>query len=263
MTDLPDAFYERKDDEFIPTALTIGPWDTSLQHGGPPSALLGGALQRHGESEEFFLARVTVEMIRPMPLEPMAVEVEIVREGKQVEWLQASLTVKGKEVARASAIRIRTSEVVLEHPNAEPATPPPSPDGVDTFQFPFFSTDIAYHRGVEMRVVDGQWPKGPMTTWMRPVRPLVFGRESTGWERLLIVADASNGLAPALPITRFTFINPDLTVYLNREPDGEWLGLSARSVPQPTGVGLVQSVLFDATGETGRSAQSLLIRPRG
>lgn len=262
MTELPDAYYHRDNNRFVPSALTIGPWDPKFQHGGPPSALLGRAVERFGEASEFQVARITIDLLRPIPLAPLRVEVEPVRQGKLVEWLEAKLFADDEELARARALRIRRESVAFEGPNATPLPPPRSPDGVEAFQFPFFSVEIAYHRSVEICFVEGQWGEGPATVWSRLRQPVVAGEEASGIERLLVVADASNGVAPTLPITEFTFVNPDLTVYLNRPPDGEWLGLSARSVPQPNGVGLVQSVLFDRSGEIGRSAQSLLIRAR-
>ncbi len=262
MIDLPDAFYHLDGDHFVPSALCIGPWDPSFQHGGPPSGLLARAVERFEGGEDFLLARFTVDMLRPMPLAPMRVKVEPVRQGKLVEWLEARLYGGEKELARASAVRIRREPVSIEQPNAEPLPPPSPPEGIAPFQFPFFPVAVGYHRGVEIRFVEGDWSKGPATVWMRTLRPLVLGESASGIQRLMVVADASNGVAPTMPLPTFTFVNPDMTVYLHRAPDGEWLGLAARSVPEPTGVGLVQSQLFDRSGEIGRSAQSLLIRPR-
>ena len=150
----------------------------------------------------------------------------------------------------------------MTEPNAVPDAPLPSPERTESFSFPFSPSEVGYHRGVEIRFVEGEWSKGPVSVWMRSLKPLVDGEQSSGLERLLLLADATNGLAPTLPIQSFTYVNPDLTIHLQRLPDSEWLGFRARSIPQPTGIGLVQGQLFDAQGEIGRCAQSLLIRAR-
>ncbi|MDX6605053.1 MAG: hypothetical protein QOF23_1562, partial [Solirubrobacterales bacterium] len=61
---------------------------------------------------------------------------------------------------------------------------------------------------------------------------------------------------------RFLFINVELSVHLERMPEGEWVGLEATTRPQPTGIGIAESVLFDRKGRIGRALQTLLIRER-
>ena len=42
-----EAFFVQRDDhEYVATAYTSGPWDARAQHGGPPAALLVGAIGR-------------------------------------------------------------------------------------------------------------------------------------------------------------------------------------------------------------------------
>ena len=66
------AFYTLDGERFISSELTRGPWSNQHQHGGPPCALLGRALSRHGdEADAFFLARMTVELLRPVPIAPL------------------------------------------------------------------------------------------------------------------------------------------------------------------------------------------------
>jgi hypothetical protein len=70
-------------------------------------------------------------------------------------------------------------------------------------------------------------------------------------------------VSAALDWTRFIFINVDLTVQLERLPEGEWIGLDAVTLPQPTGVGTAEAVLHDENGRVGRALQTLLVSPRG
>lgn len=86
MEDTPTALYEASEGQFIPTALTIGPWDESAQHGGPPSALMAGAVERFGdEAESFFVARVMVDLLRPIPVAPLEVHVLPIRLGRSAQ----------------------------------------------------------------------------------------------------------------------------------------------------------------------------------
>ncbi len=256
------AFYRREPDGFVPTPHCIGPWHPKLQHGGPPSALLAGAAERFGEdASSFVVVRVTVELLRPIGLDPLTVRVTPIRLGRQAQWLQAEMLAGGKRMARATVVRIARSELALpQRTRPEPA--PPGPEGMPGFVFPFFQTEEGYHRAVELRIAEGVWGEGPCTAWMRPRIPLVEGEASSPLATVMILADATNGVAPALPVDAFAFINPDLTVHLRRPLDGDWLALSARSLVEPIGTGLVQSRLFDRRGELGHCLQSLVVRAR-
>ena len=74
------AFYEADGPDYVATPYTRGqrdlraapPWDNRFQHGGPPSALLARALEEPGS----FLVRVTVSLLRPVPVGRVRVEVE-------------------------------------------------------------------------------------------------------------------------------------------------------------------------------------------
>lgn len=55
---------------------------------------------------------------------------------------------------------------------------------------------------------------------------------------------------------------PDLTVSLNRRPEGEWIGLQARTLLHPRGIGWAESVLHDERGELGLATQALVVQQR-
>jgi hypothetical protein len=134
---------------------------------------------------------------------------------------------------------------------------------VESFSFPFFRPEVAYHRAVDVRIVQGRWGgHGPVTAWIGLRVPLVEGEETSPLERMLAVADAQNGICVALDPRRFAFINADLSAYLRRPMSGPWVGLAVRSTPEPTGTGLAQSELFDEHGEVGRVLQCLAVSPR-
>jgi hypothetical protein len=81
-------------------------------------------------------------------------------------------------------------------------------------------------------------------------------------QRLAAAADFGAGLSSALPRERYLFINVDLTVYVEREPVGEWICLQSETRVASGGIGLADSVLSDQRGRVGRATQALLIAPR-
>ncbi len=262
MSELPRAFFHRDGDTFVPTALTIGPWDPGAQHGGPPAALLGRAFEAFGDDPEAWsLVRFSGELLRPVPLSACTVEVSALRQGREAEWLEGRLVADGKVRLMARGLRIRRVPVELPPPHT-PALSAPSvkPEEREPFTFPFFRVPVGYHRAVELRIVEGEWGMGPVTTWMRLLAPLVDGEADTSWSRVLTMADAANGIVPALTTGDFAFINADLTVHLERPFTGEWLAFAGRSRALPRGVGRVDATLFDEAGEIGRVQESLVVR---
>src|ERR671924_2414735 len=79
------AFYTQDGALLVPSELTRGPWDPGAQHAGHPSALLGRAI----ETEGTLVGRVTIEVLRPVPLAPVRVTAEVVRPGRNVELVEA------------------------------------------------------------------------------------------------------------------------------------------------------------------------------
>ena len=256
------AFFEPDGQRFVPSELTRGPWDPGAQHAGPPAALLGRAIERCGEPDGLQVGRVTFEILKPVPLAPLTVEAHVARPGRSVELIEASLSGPDGELVRARGWRIRTRPVELEPP--PPGDPPPPGPG-EGEEGAFFDTgnDVGYHTAMESRFVSGGYLEpGPATVWMRMRQPLVAGEEPTPLQRVLVAADSGNGVSAALDWRRFLFINTDLSVHLMRMPAGEWVCLDARTFPEPSGVGLADTALFDERGRIGRSAQTLLVRAR-
>jgi hypothetical protein len=117
--------------------------------------------------------------------------------------------------------------------------------------------------GIEIRFVAGRFLEpGPTTAWFRLRVPLVAGEEPSGLQRLAAAADFPNGIATELSWTEYIFINPDLTLYVERRPVGDWICLDARMRVLDGGVGFSEAVLYDLEGRVGRSLQSLYVAPR-
>lgn len=257
----PDAFFvPLGDGRFASTEHTGGPWDPSLQHGGPPSALLARAIETEPARWPAVVVRMSVDILGPVPVAEVAVRTQVLRPGRSVELVQAELSTDDRVAVRATAWRVR--EALHELP-PRPVVPHPVP------RFP--DTDAAlpdwpggYLRAVQWRVAEGAWNEpGPATVWGRMRVPLVTGEEPSGLQRVMVLADSGNGVSNVLPQTDWLFINPDLTVHMTAEPQGEWICLDAATSVDEHGFGLASSRLFDRDQLVGRGAQALFVGPRG
>ena len=116
---------------------------------------------------------------------------------------------------------------------------------------------------MEWRSVSGGFLEpGPATVWMRMGCRLVAGEEPTPLQRTLVAADVGNGISAVLDWRRYLFINVDLSVHLERMPEGEWVCVDAVTLPRSNGIGTAESVLYDERGRIGRAVQTLLIAER-
>ena len=267
---MSESFFEPEGEgRYRSTELTRGPWDPDSQHAGPPAALIGREIEalRGGriggeDGPPAQVGRVTYEILGPVPIAPLSVTAEIVRPGRSVELVEATLSSDNDPLVRATAWRLRTTEVEFEDPAGRPEVPPGPEKGKEG---EFFHTgyDVGYHTAMEYRFVAGAFMEpGPATVWMRSTVPLVPGEELTPLQRVLVAADSGNGVSSALDWRNYLFINVDLSVHLHRMPEGEWVCLDAVTLPEHSGVGIADTALFDEHGPIGRGVQTLLVGQR-
>ena len=256
------SFYEPLDDDGVrwrSTVHTTGPWDARSQHGGPPSALLARAAERCAPREEMVVVRATVELLGAVPVDDVEVRAQVVRPGRSVELVEATMTAGDRLVARAHlwrVLRTRSAPVPDRH-----VPPPPLP--AESVELEREGWVGGYLAAVEWRFAAGGFGRpGPSTVWTRLREPLVPDEEPSPLQRVLAVADSGNGVSGELDLREWMFINPELTVHLHREAVGEWVCLDAQTAISADGAGLATSVLSDADGPLGVGAQALLVVPR-
>lgn len=258
-------FVDLGDDHYQATEFSIGPWSRDALHGGAPSALVAGRLQRAvaaADMGDFVPARLSVELLRPVPLSPLRVTTTIRRPGRKVAVADATLTTEDGTIVVSSTLScIRREQLDHDKPPSE-APPAPPASGVPL-------TDertgpLAFHSyATEHRFVTGRFDeRGPATDWIRLMVPVLDGRTPTPLERVAAASDFGNGISGLFSFQEMLYLNPDLTVFLLREPVGEWVGLDAVTRLGPVGVGWAESLLFDADGPIGRAVQTLLLEHR-
>jgi hypothetical protein len=259
-----DAVFELKDGVAHATPYAAGPWDTSMQHGGAPASLISWVVEHIPTAVPMQVARLTIDLLRPVPVGPLEIKSEVVREGRKIQLCSVSLFADGKEVTRASALKIRSGDIPELQGVAEAKVSFPSPS-----DSPPINEEIrrssGFISGLEVRNAKGGFDLlgagGPAACWFRSIRPIVAGEATSPLMRAAMTADFSNGVSSVLG-RDWTFLNGDLSVNLTRMPAGEWILLDAETWVDKTGVGMAAGRLADERGYFGRCAQSLVIEKR-
>jgi Thioesterase-like superfamily len=242
-----------------------GPWDPAMQHGSAPAGLVVWAAEAVPTPVPMRIARVTVDLMRPVPLAPLAIESRVLREGRKIQLCAITLSAAGKAVVAASVLKIKTQARTESWPlPAEIADLPatfPGPEASRPEPAEFSSSPFV--KGMSLRAARGQFGMpGPGAIWYRVDRPLVEGFAISQAMRAVVAADFCNGTSAALDFRQWTFLNADLTVNMAREPAGDWILLDAESLIGPDGAGLAIASLADQRGYFGRVVQSLVIEKR-
>jgi Thioesterase-like superfamily len=238
-----------------------GPWDPTMQHGSAPASLVVWAAEAIATPVPMRIARVTIDLMRPVPRKPLTLETEVLREGRKIQLCAIRLRADGVLVVAASVLKVRQQAAPLPPDITDPPVtlPPPEASPEDPAQF----SNSPFVTGMQLRAARGKFGvPGPGAIWYRVARPLVEGFAVSQAVRAVVAADFCNGTSAALDFRHWTFLNADLTVSMAREPVGEWILLDAESWIGPDGAGLAMARLADTCGYFGRAVQSLVVEKR-
>lgn len=255
---MTDAFFVPDGDAWVATSHTRGPWSPTHQHGGPPAALIAHVVE--AAAPEFAVTRLTVDFLRPVPIDRLRVRLDPLREGSKVQrWI--GLLLHAETVVAHAVIALIRRDAVSVKPLIDEATLPP-PEASRPFQFPFFREADGYHTAMETRLARGEFGSGRVAAWMRQRVPLVPDTPPSPLERVLVAADSGSGVSAALDHRLQSAINADLTVAVSRPLEGEWVGLDSVSTYEPSGIGLADTRICDSRGTVGRVLQGLVLEER-
>lgn len=268
MSDDREAVLHFADGAAQPSVHATGPWDSQAQHGGVPAALaVAVAEEAMADLDgEWRLRRMSLELPRPVPMDTIRVSTSV-SGGRSVQRVRVAMhDARGREVASALVLLQRAVEAAIPRFGQDLEAPSvPAPEKcITTVRFGGMPDTPAFHTsGLEILLAGGTADAaGPATAWFRATRPLVAGRPNSAAMLACAASDFGNGLSWETPFENYIFVNSDLTVLLERPPDGEWLGLAARTRVAPDGAGIAQSQLFDQHGHCGHAFQNLLVFPR-
>ncbi len=252
-------------DGFAAAQITRGPWDERMMHGGPPAALLARAIERTGPGSELAVTRLTIEFLGGVPVGPVEVATSLAKPGRRFQIVDAALDADGRRACLARAVRLRRADMpdaAAPASVASSAALPPPAGGERLPPFNDLDRELFYPDATEIRRVAGEPGSGNVAAWIRLRGDLLPGEPPSPLARAVAAADFANGLSRVLPLGDWLFVNTELTVHLHRHPDGEWIGLDARTVTDTTGIGLSTGVLHDLRGQFGVCAQALFVEPR-
>ncbi len=266
--------YEPAGDGFVATLRTQGGWNPHHQHGGPVQGLLTRAIENVSTLVPMQITRLTHDLFRPVPIGPtLTVDVEIIREGKRIQLLDAVLRVGDVEHARTRGLRLRTEDVsdLISGRTVPDGTN--GPDAAYTLALPEELADTTmtggagkpgFLDGMELRAFPmPNGPEGSHGYWVRLLGPLIAGETTTPLQQMSVIADFTNMIGTTFPGTNVTSINPDLNLHILREPADDWLAVMGDTrLDFNSGSGVSTAQIRDSHGVCGLASNCQLVARR-
>ena len=176
-----------------------------------------------------------------MPIAPLTVATRVIRPGRNVELVESALHEAGgerRELARATAWRLRRATGVPASPDEPPPAPPEAARSSR-------SSRPARRPDTTRRWTSASSPAGSSSPARRSSGCGCASRWSATSRRRRSSARSwpptpATASAPSSTSARYLFINTELTRPPAREPEGEWVCLDAVTRTGPEGVGLVR-----------------------
>ena len=242
---------------FRATAHAGGPWSPGMLQGSATTGLMVREVERLAESSGFAVRRLTFDLWRPAGLRAYRVGTEMLRDGRKAKTLQVRLIDGETEVGRCSALlTAQGSESPADPYSTAAAADAPPETGKPP---PAFAQQWSrYFQNVSVRLIEGALEKpGPAAAWMRLDVPMVEGEANTPLLQAVQAADFSSGVGQIVDIREWTFINPEISLYFFRPPEGEWILIRSRTRAGANGAGLTMASLSDRQGPFAEVLQAM------
>jgi hypothetical protein len=208
------------------------------------AGLVAWATERDHADGDFQPARLTVDMFRAVPLEPITATTSVVRAGHRVKVIDVSLRQGTLEVSRGSVVLLRRGESPPGSVSAAPVWDAPNPDSL-----PVLEGGPPW----ETRPIGGDGRSFGRAAWVRERSAFMEGESHSPFLRAALASDVTNLLANSGD-RGLGYINADVTLYLARSPMGEWIGCEATDHGDTAGVAFGSSSLYDRDGRIGHVA---------
>jgi Thioesterase-like superfamily len=260
---VPTCFFVTDGEGYVPTSLARGPWGPSLS-GNYIGGLLGRAVEQEVDDAELQPARLTVDLLRPVALQPLRVHSSVVRDGRRLRLVDAVMTQNDVMVARASALFLRRGEHTEDGVWTTPVTMPAIPaqpavlaDDLPMLLHSFGRDAVAGSPGVGVT----EWRHdGQKFAWVRETKLLVDDEPMSPFTRAVMAGDVTSSLTH-WGTDGLQFINADYTITLSRLPDGVYIGLASMTHYGHAGVATGVATLFDESGPIGSGMATALANP--
>ncbi|CAN5582686.1 thioesterase family protein [soil metagenome] len=264
---MTQCYYRRlpADGEFLifeSTKYTASNWDSSIQHGSPPLALMTKLVEEQAAGSGQRVGRLLLDILGAIPVAPVRVRSWVQRPGSRISMHNAEMSAQRpdgswRSVATLSAWLLAPSDTSAVASDRYP----PISEGEPKSDSHSWQGAPGYLESISWR---GQpdTDDGASVAWMTPLFPLVDEEPVTEVQRLALVVDSANGVGAALDPEQFMFMNTDTALHLHRLPRGSDFAVRARGSIGPDGIGVTTAEIFDRDGFLGTTAQTLLVQHR-
>src|ERR1700761_2827982 len=108
-----EAIFRVDGDRVIVSPKTARPWDPTMQHGSAPASLVVWAAEAIPTAVPMRIARVTIDLMRPVPLKPLTLETEVLREGRKIQLCAVRIRAGGVLTVSATVLRVKLTAETL------------------------------------------------------------------------------------------------------------------------------------------------------
>ncbi len=252
------SFFTSDGDYLVPADLARSLWSENQMHGVALSGALARALERRVAElgrDDLRPARYTVDLFRPATMERCRTTTRVVREGRRLCLVDATVEQDGQAVARASALFLKVAEPAggeVWEPDTSPSPPPLelAPPTEDP-HVPVFASN-----GVWDASFGAHQNSGRKTVWQVGVS-VVPQEVPSGFVVAASVADATS-MVTNWGSGGVEYINTDITLTLARLPVGREIGLDAVDRVSQDGIAVGTATVFDRHGRLGTSVTTAI-----
>jgi hypothetical protein len=254
------AYFERIDEhDYRATDHVSGAWDLRFQHIAPALGLLAHAVEADYDSRRsdgLVIGRLSYDILGTVPVDVVRIEVDVLRPGRTIELVQATLSHAGRPAVLLRAWLMQPGDTAGLR-----ATPLPGITGPE--DMPAWDPTTVWPGGfiASVEVRREQVEPGRAAFWVRTPLPLIRDEKVSNLARVAGLLDIANGMTVRAKPTEVAFPNLDLTAHLFSQPRGDWVGFDTSISFGSGGVGLTTSIIHDVHGPLGTSDQTLTVRP--
>ena len=255
------AIFMPEGDLFRATEHAGGPWSPDMLQGSATTGLMAREVEQLAVKSGFAVRRLTFDLWRPAGLHAFRIETDMLRDGRKAKTLQVRLMDGEVEIGRCIALLTAQGQspgdsfakAAQDDPAPETGTPPPA----------FAQKWSRYFQNVSVRLIEGALEKpGPAAAWMRLDVPMVEGEANTPLLQAVQATDFSSGVAQIVDMREWTFVNPEISLYFFRAPEGEWILVCSRTRVGANGAGLTTASLSDRHGPIAEVMQAMTFEKR-
>ena len=236
-----------------------GAWRLEEQHIAPALGLLVHAVESDRDARRgdgLVVGRLSYDILGTVPVDVVDVEVRVLRPGRTIELVEATLRHDERTVVLLRAWLMQTRDTSAVAASALEAIPGPEE------MAPWDPTTVwegGFIASVEVRRI--QREPGRASYWVRTPVPLLADEEVSLLARRAGLFDIANGMTVRADPRMVAFPNVDLTAHLFAGPSGDWLGFDTAVSFGSDGLGQTSTVLHGAHGPFGTVEQLLTVRP--